>query len=298
MDKKYGAYICTGCGIGEALDVDALISAASGSGMKPKTHEALCGAAGRKLIEDDIANDGVNVAVVCACSPRVMQDEFNFGDDKITIRGNIREQAAWCKEQPSDKKKEDTIKEFYTELAQDYVRMACVQAKKTEMPEPFKLETMSRKILVLGGGIAGLTAAKEAAKTGYEVTIVEKSDVLGGKALGWTKQFPSKAPYATLEEPTIGALVAEVQADAKITVKKSTEVARIGGAPGNFSVTFKSPGTKTEWDAPAKVGVDEQDRIAKGQMEDPNAGLQNYMAAKSGCREIRGGYSGHRLGSG
>ncbi|MBU4262476.1 MAG: hydrogenase iron-sulfur subunit [Proteobacteria bacterium] len=278
MDKKYGAYICTGCGIGEALDVDALISAASGSGMKPKTHEAFCGAAGRKVIEDDIANDGVNVVVVCACSPRVMQDQFNFGDDKITIRGNIREHAAWCKEQPSDKKDEDTIKEFYTELAQDYVRMACVQAKKTEMPEPFKLETLSRKILVMGGGIAGLTAAKEAAKAGYEVTLVEKSDVLGGKALGWTKQFPSKAPYATLEEPTIGALVAEVQADAKISVKKSTEVARIGGAPGNFSVTFKTPGTKTEWDAPAKVGVDEQDRIAKGQMEDPNAGLQNYMA--------------------
>ena len=65
--------------------------------MQAKTHEALCGAAGRKLIEDDIANDGVNVVVVCACSPRVMQDQFNFGDDKITIRGNIREHAAWCK---------------------------------------------------------------------------------------------------------------------------------------------------------------------------------------------------------
>lgn len=277
MDKKYGAYICTGCGIGEALDVDALVSAASESGIQPKTHEALCGAAGRKMIEDDIANDGVNTIVVCACSPRVMQEEFNFGDDKITIRGNIREQAAWCREQPSDKKSEDTIKEYYTELGQDYVRMACVQAKKTDMPEPFKLDTMSRKILVLGGGVAGLTAAQEASRAGYEVTIVEKSGVLGGKALGWTKQFPSKSPYATLEAPTIGALVAEVEADAKITVKKSTEVARIGGAPGNFAATFKDAGTKNEWDAPAKVGVDEQDRIAKGQMEDPNAGLKNYM---------------------
>ncbi len=278
MDKKYGAYICTGCGIGEALDVDALISAASGSGMKPKTHEALCSAAGRKLIEEDINNDGVNTVVVCACSPRVMQDEFNFGDDKITIRGNIREQAAWCKEQPSDKKDEDTIKEYYTELAQDYVRMACVQAKKTDLPVPFKLETFTKKILVIGGGIAGLTAAVEAAKTGYEVTIVERADVLGGKALDWTKQLPSKAPYSALEDPVVGSLVAAVQADSKISVKKSTEVARIGGAPGNFSVTFKAAGTKSEWDAPKKVGVDEQDKIAQGKMEDPNAGLQNYMA--------------------
>jgi quinone-modifying oxidoreductase subunit QmoB len=277
MDKKYGAYICTGCGIGEALDVDALNSAASDQGMTPKNHPAFCSAAGRQVIENDINTEGVNTVVVCACSPRVMQDEFHFGDDKITIRGNIREQAAWCMEKPSEKKSEDTIKEYYTEVGQDYVRMACVQAKKTELPEPYKLETMNRRILVLGGGIAGLTAAKEAAKSGYEVTVVEKTGALGGKALGWTKQFPTKAPYSTLQEPTIGALVAAVESDAKITVKKSTEVARIGGAPGDFSATFKAAGTKSEWDAPAKVGVDDQDRIAKGQMEDPNAGLKNYM---------------------
>jgi len=47
MDKKYGAYICTGCGIGEALDVDALVEAASENGMEAKTNAAVCGAAGR-----------------------------------------------------------------------------------------------------------------------------------------------------------------------------------------------------------------------------------------------------------
>ncbi|MFZ5760261.1 MAG: FAD-dependent oxidoreductase [Thermodesulfobacteriota bacterium] len=277
MDKKYGAYICTGCGIGEALDIEALNKAAASNGMQAKTHEALCGTAGRQMIQDDINNDGVNVIVVCACSPRVMQDEFNFGDDTITIRGNIREQAAWCKEQPSDKRDEATITEYYTEVAQDYVRMACVQAKKTDMPVPFKLDTFTRKILVMGGGIAGLTAAKEAAKSGYEVTIVEKADKLGGKALGWVKQFPTKPPYASLEEPTIGALIAEVQADSKITVKTVTEVARISGAPGDFTVTLKAAGTKTEWDAPQRVTVDQQDKIMKGEMEDPNTGLKNYM---------------------
>ena len=50
----------------------------------------------------------------------------------------------------------------------------------------------------------------------------------------------------------------------RITIKTATEVARISGAPGNFGVTFKAAGTKTEWDAPQKVTVDQQDLITKG----------------------------------
>ncbi|MFC1844880.1 hypothetical protein ACFLZ5_08835 [Thermodesulfobacteriota bacterium] len=97
MDKKYGAYVCTGCGIGDTLDIEALSTVASSEmSMECKTHQALCSADGRALIESDI-NDGVNTVVVAACSPRVMQSEFNFGDDKITIRANIREQVVWSK---------------------------------------------------------------------------------------------------------------------------------------------------------------------------------------------------------
>ena len=276
MDKKYGAYICTGCGIGDALDIEGLVGVAGESKMEAKTHEALCGAAGRELIQADIAG-GINTVVICACSPRVFQDEFNFGDDKITIRANLREQVVWCMEQPSEKKSEDTIKEYAQELAADYVRMACTQAKKTELPEPYQLEKITKSILVMGGGIAGLTAAKEAADAGYDVTLVEREEQLGGKALGWRKQFPTRAPWTDLEEPTIGAMIKAVEANDAITIKTATEVARIGGAPGALLVTFKPAKTKSEWDAPAKVGVDEQDRIAKGEMEDPNAGLKGYM---------------------
>lgn len=276
MDKNYGTYICTGCGIGEALDVEALTEAASEQGMEAKTHEALCSAAGREMLEAD-KNDGVNTFVICACSRRVMQDEFNLGDDTITVRGNIREQAAWCKEQPTEEKTQETIDEYTNEMATDYVRMACVQAQKTEMPEPYELETFTNDILVMGGGLAGLTAAREASKAGYKVTIIEKADVLGGKALGWAKQFPTKAPYADLEESTIGALVAEVEGDSNITVKTATEIARIAGSPGDFLASLKVAGTDNEWDAPFKVAVDEQDKIDKGELEDPNANFKHYM---------------------
>ena len=271
MDKKYGAYICTGCGIGDTLDIEALSEVASSEmSMECKTHQAFCSADGRALIESDI-NDGVNTVVVAACSPRVMQDEFNFGDDKITIRANIREQVVWSKG-------EDADPEYLQEEASDYVRMACTQAQKSELPEPFALEMLNKGILVMGGGIAGLTAAKEAAATGYEVTLVEKNAVLGGKAINWRQSFPTKSPWTDMETPIVHDLIQAVQDADNITVKTGTEVARIFGAPGDYSVSFKEGGTKSEWDAPAKVGVDEQDAIDKGTMEDPNAGISHYMA--------------------
>ncbi|HSR35888.1 MAG TPA: FAD-dependent oxidoreductase, partial [Desulfurivibrionaceae bacterium] len=286
MSKKYGVYVCTGCGIGDALDIEGVTGVAGSYSMTAKTHEALCSEAGRQMIKDDMANDGVNTAVICACSPRVWKEEFSFGDDKLTVRANLREGVVWSAEQPTEERSAETIAEYTNELAQDYVRMACVQAQKMELPEPYKLETINKRILVMGGGVAGLTAAKEAAKAGCEVLLVEKNDKLGGKALGWRKQMPTKAPWTDLEEPTIQALVSAVSSDPKITVKTATEVARIAGAPGDYSVTLKAAGTKSEWDAPAKVGVDEQDKIAKGQMEDPNAGLKNYMEADAAAEKV------------
>src|SRR5210317_619646 len=104
MDKKYSAYLCTGCGIGDVVDIEALSGVVSSEmGMECKTHQALCSADGRALIEGDINENGVNTVIVGACSPRVMQDEFTFGDDKITVRANLREQVAWSNPPDADK---------------------------------------------------------------------------------------------------------------------------------------------------------------------------------------------------
>ncbi len=277
MDKKYCAYICSGCGIGEGLDIDALASTVSKDmSMECKTHECLCGEAGRAFIEADI-NGGVNTVVVGACSPRVMQNEFSFGDDKITVRANLREQVVWAEVKPEEgKEPHKEAAAFLQETAVDYMYMACTRAKKTALPEPFKLESINKTVMVMGAGVAGLTAATEAAASGYDVLLVEREDKLGGKAAGWRKSFPTVAPWTDLEESPVAALIAKVEASDKITVKTGTEVARISGAPGDFTVTLKAAGTKSEWDAPAKVTVDEQELIDKGQKENPNEGLKVY----------------------
>jgi quinone-modifying oxidoreductase subunit QmoB len=280
MDKKYCAYLCSGCGIGDALDMEALTEVVTGEmSMECKTHECLCSAEGRDIIENDISGGEVNTIVVAACSPRVMKREFDFGDDKITVRANLREQVVWSEVKPAEGEEPSSeAAEYLQETAADYLRMACTRAQKTELPEPFQLETMSKRILVMGGGFAGLTAAKEAAAAGYEVTLIEKSAALGGQAINWRKSFPTKAPWRDLEENPVEDLIAAVEADDKITVKTNTEVARIAGAPGDFKVSLKVPGTSTEWDAPAKVTSEERDQIDKGELEDPNASLKNYMA--------------------
>jgi len=279
MGKKYSAYLCSGCGIGDALDMEALAEVVTGEmSMECKTADCLCGTDGRALIEKDIA-DGVNTVVVGACSPRVMQNEFDFGEDKISVRANLREQVVWAEVKPGeDEEPHAEAAEFLMETAGDYMRMACTRAQKTELPDPYQLENMSRKILVMGGGIAGLTAAKEAADAGYEITLVEKDETLGGKAADWRKSFPTRSPWTDLEDNPVASLIAEVEADAKITVKTGTEVARIAGAPGAFKVSMKAAGAETEWDAPEKVTAEEREQIEKGEMEDPNAGLQDYVA--------------------
>ncbi|SHO45029.1 hydrogenase iron-sulfur subunit [Desulfopila aestuarii] len=287
MDKKYCAYICTGCGIGDALDIDELSGVVSGEmSMECKTHPYLCGKEGRALIEGDIAG-GINTVVVGACSPRVMTSEFNFGEDKITVRANLREQVVWAEVKPAEGEEPHAeAAELLQETAADYMRMACSRAKKTALPEAYKLEAINKTIMVMGGGVSGLTAAKEAAAAGYDVLLIEKEAQIGGKARGWRKSFPTKAPWTDLEENPVDALIAEITANAKITVKTGTEVARIGGAPGDFRVSLKAAGAKTEWDAPAKVTVDEQELIDKGQKEDPNQGLQKYTAVDPGAVKV------------
>jgi len=271
MELKHSAYICTGCGIGDALDIDALTKVVTGEMKKPcKTHPFLCGSEGRAEIEKEIS-EGVNSVIVGACSFRVMQDEFTFGDSVIVSRTNLREQVVWAAgEEPNA----DRLQE----LASDNMRMICKRAEKCRLAEP-ELEELNKSILVIGGGIAGLTAAKAASRLGYKVTVVEKEEKLGGFAATWRKQLPTRAPWTDLEAPMIGDVIRDVEADSNITLRTGTEIARISGAPGKYEVTLKPVGTKGTWDAPPKVTKDEEDLIAKGQMEDPRAGLENYMTS-------------------
>ncbi len=238
VEKKIGVYICTGCGISEAIDVEKLVNVATEELKVPvcKTNEFLCGENGVQLIKDDIEKEGVNTIVIAACSPRVNWDVFDFGSN-IVERVNLREGVAWSHE-PKD--------EATQELAEDYLRIGIVKAQKTEPPEPL-IEETSKMILVVGGGITGITAALEAANAGYEVVLVEKEAELGGWVAKYPKITPTKPPYNTLEEPDIQSKIKEVEENPKIKVLTSTKIERISGQPGMFDVVVNKDGNTEEF---------------------------------------------------
>ncbi len=230
MEKKIGAYICTGCNIGESLEIEKLAKVATKQKAQVvKDHPFLCGEEGVQLIKKDMEAEGVNAIVIAACSPRVNYDVFNFGN-VLMERVNLREGVVWC--QPPNN--EDTQM-----MAEDYVKMGIVKMQKMELPEPYKVEDLSKNILVVGGGLAGITAANEAAKAGYDVFLVEKNDSLGGWMTKLYKQAPTKAPYIDMEEPFINDLIKEIQQNPKIKIYTSSQIEKIDGSPGIYDVTVK-----------------------------------------------------------
>ncbi|HEY8909159.1 MAG TPA: hydrogenase iron-sulfur subunit [Desulfosporosinus sp.] len=235
MVKKTGVYICTGCDIGDSLDIAALSKVATKEGKVPvcKSHAFFCGTEGSALIKSDIENEGVNTVVIAACSPRVNYDVFDFGPSIIMERTNLREQITWC--HPAND--EDTQM-----MAEDSLRMTLAKVKQVELTEPYQGENMVETILVVGGGLTGITAALEGAKAGYKTVLVEKSPVLGGWMNGLFKQAPQKSPYTTPEEVDVDR-IKEVEAHPDVKVYVGAEIQEIAGAPGMFDVTINQNGT-------------------------------------------------------
>ncbi|MDP2167518.1 MAG: FAD-dependent oxidoreductase [Thermodesulfovibrionales bacterium] len=236
MEKKYGVYICKGCGIGESVDMQKLIAQAAKAAKLPadkiKTHDILCSPEGIALISADMKDGGVNAMTIAACSPRVKYEEFNF-PGCVVSRINLRELLSW-NQTPNTADTQN--------LAEDYVRMGAIRAQKSEVPEPNILPDLSKTILVIGGGITGLTAALESANAGYQVVLVEKEAELGGWGAKLYKQTPREYPYDRLEEPAVIAKIKEVQGNGNIKVYTSTTVEKTEGQPGLYDVTLRKNG--------------------------------------------------------
>jgi len=290
MSKKYGVYICTGCGIGDALDIKSLCDVVDEEGLPCKTHEFLCGKEGAGLIKTDIEENGVNTVIIGACSRRVNHDVFNF-PGCIVDRVNLREGVVWShprSEFPALTEEEKEDEENYDRvqmMAEDYIRMGMARVEKVSLPEPYVPETFSRKILVMGGGVTGMTAALDAAALGYEVTIVEKEEQLGGNSAKWRKQLPVQPPYDALIPSKVADMIQKVEAAPSITVKTGTVVARIAGQPGEFTVTLKKPGEKIEFDVPYPL-PEEMKYDEAGKELDNETLMERYLEYNEGRKDI------------
>ena len=246
MDKKYGVYLCKGCGIGEAINFESLQKVIKKEGKIQfiKEHDIMCSPEARAMVLEDIKpeGEGINSLVIAACSPRVKYEELDF-PNVLVERCNIRELVAWTQE-PNTEETQN--------LAEDYLRMYCARVKKSELPEPYQTEC-NKTILVIGGGAAGLSAALEAGNNGYDVVLVEKEAELGGYAAKLFRQTPSSYPFTSLQEPTVFQKIKAVQGNPKIRVLTNTTIDKIDGQPGMLDTTVTVNGVEETFQVGAVV---------------------------------------------
>jgi len=231
--KNTGIYICSGCGIGESIDIDNLKShiCSDHNSVHCKVHPFLCSKEGCELIHRDINDQQSDHIIIAACSPRVNQEVFNFSG-RIMERVNFREQLSWCMKPKDD----DTQM-----LAEDMIRMSIAKVKSVSIPQPYIKDKLSSDILILGGGISGITSALEAGKAGYKVYLVEKENQLGGWVSKWSSLFPEEAPFDILRKPEIiDSKILELEKCQNIHVFFESILESVSGEPGQFQVTIRN----------------------------------------------------------
>jgi heterodisulfide reductase subunit A-like polyferredoxin len=227
-EPRVGVFVCK-CGINIAgvIDVDEVSAYAANLPNVVYTGENLftCSQDTQVSIKELIDEHKLNRVVVASCTPKTHEGIFmdtleEAGLNKYLFEmANIRNQDSWMHFHEPEKA---------TAKAKDLIRMAVARVS-TLGPLHDKKISIIDKALVVGGGIAGMTAAKGLADQGFHVTLLEKEDTLGG--LG-------RRLYHTIEGDDIQAFVRElkesVETHEQIEVLKQALVVEFGGYKGNF----------------------------------------------------------------
>jgi quinone-modifying oxidoreductase, subunit QmoB len=230
--RRTGVYVCEGCGIGECVSTAALQDLAGGEEgvVVTRTSRALC-LEDAARIGEDVAAERLDAVVIAACSPRVNRQVFDVRP-ALVRRVNLREHVAW-----SHAPREEATEE----LAADLLRMGIAAARHMRAPVP-SIRDCERRVLVVGAGPAGLSAALSAAEGGYGVTLVEREAQPGGFLRRLSRTYPTRRPFAGLEEVDVDGLVARVVDHPEVALLTTTTVSAVEGQPGRFVATLQGPG--------------------------------------------------------
>lgn len=231
--ERIGVFVCH-CGTNIAGTVDvAKVAGELGkvNGVVYSTHYTyMCSSAGQKMIEDKIHELDLTGVVLCSCSPRMHEKTFRSCAERAGLNAykvevaNIREQCSWVMKEMGDA----------TEKA---IALGKAAVAKTILDTPLiEGETpMTKRALVIGGGIAGITAALDIADAGFPVDIVEKDYTVGGKMAKLDKTFPTLDCASCIVTPKM----TEVSQNPNIRILSYSEVAGVKGYIGNFEVDIK-----------------------------------------------------------
>jgi heterodisulfide reductase subunit A len=232
---RIGVYVCNcGTNIARMVSCDQVAARVSGLDgvLVARSYQYMCSNPGQEMIAHDVRELGLDRVVVAACSPRMHEPTF-----RATLQGaglnpfflemaNIREQCSWVHEDPH----------AATEKA---VALATAAVRRVAHHEPLerRFVDMCPATLVLGGGIAGLTAALQLADAGAQVYLVEREEHLGGNVA----RVDLTAPYLDSARSLLEERIARVSGHPRIEVLLRSRLRGLTGYVGNFSALVHGP---------------------------------------------------------
>jgi heterodisulfide reductase subunit A len=237
MSARVGVFVCyCGLNIGTTVDVEAVATElAKYPGVEvATTYKYMCSDPGQQLIRQKVEELKLDRFIVAACSPSLHLRTYRNLAGSLglnpyeTEQANIREQCSWV--HPSDKA-EATAKAI--DIVKAVVEATCRNEPLTPGEAP-----ITRRALILGGGVAGMQAALDIAEGGYPVILVERERTLGGNANRLSGTYMNfDAPHGLLD-----GMIEQVQGHANIQVLLGGELAEISGYIGNFQARVEVKG--------------------------------------------------------
>lgn len=266
--RRIGVFVCH-CGVNIAGTVDVKAVAAAAAAFPGVAHAEeyvyMCSEPGQKAIRDAAAADGLEGIVVACCSPTMHETTFRKAAEASGMNpylceiANIREQCAWVHQGD---------KAGATAKAIQIIRAT---VGKLASDEPLVVGSLpaERRVLVIGGGIAGISAALSVADGGFEAVLVEREREMGGRARSLSVTFPELNPASALVAP----LIARCEAHPRITLLRPATVESVKGYVGNFEIMVRGEGILHEFRCGAIV-------VATGSATYPLAALGEYGAGE------------------
>ncbi|PWB49702.1 MAG: disulfide reductase [Candidatus Methanoperedenaceae archaeon] len=235
---KVGIFLChCGGNISNVIDFAQLKNAANNIAHVAAVKEIdfLCSSAGQDMIKKECTEWGLDHMVVCACSPKLHGQTFmrlaeESGINRYLVDfANLREQCAWLY---NNKSHEATLK------AASLVRAAIAKVCNTKPLVPVSLK-VNQSVLVIGGGISGITASLTLANQGIHVYLVEKDASIGGAMAKLGRIFSVDKLAEECASCTLSPIMQEVSTHPNITVLTISQVEEVRGKAGDFSVKIK-----------------------------------------------------------
>lgn len=246
---RIGVFIChCGSNIAGTVDCESVVEIASGFPEVVFATDSMytCSEPGQDGIISAIHEHNLDGVVVASCTPRMHEPTFRRAVERAGLNrymfemANIREHVSWIGKD----------KEHNTRKSADLVLMAVEKLRRNRPLVAKSFETVKR-VLVIGGGVAGIQAALDCADGGIDVVMVERDQSIGGKMAKLDKTFPT----IDCSSCVLGPKMVDIAQHDKITLHTCAEIESVSGYVGNFSVTIRRRATYVDWTRCTGCGI-------------------------------------------